>query len=139
MVWSVGEILVYLFCDDGLGLDPIPISAICASLGGTGVLLSLEPVVVGTTKQLESKKPRLTRRPAEAYTKMERAKRLELNDLQTQQSQYVTDTASHTSMDTATVTPGLELAEIITAWTKLPPEIRTSVLTLIRMSKLDAT
>lgn len=70
---------------------------------------------------------------------MERAKRLELNDLQMQRSQHVTDTASPTSPDTATVTPGQELAEIIAAWTKLPPEIRTAVLTLIRLSKLDAT
>ena len=70
---------------------------------------------------------------------MERAKRLELNDLQTQQCQHVTDTPTPSTTDTATVTPGRELAEIIAAWTKLPPEIRSSVLTLIRTSKLDAT
>jgi len=73
------------------------------------------------------------------FNKMERAKRLELNDLKTQQSQHVMDTSSPPSTDTATVTPGLELAEIIAAWTKLPPEIRSAVLTLIRVSKLDAT
>jgi hypothetical protein len=48
------------------------------------------------------------------------------------------DTPTPSSTDTATVTPGQELAEIIAARTKLPPEIRTAVLTLIRMSKLDA-
>lgn len=73
------------------------------------------------------------------FYKMDPAKRLELNDLQTQQSQHVTNTATPSPIDTATVTPGLELAEIIAAWTKLPPEIRTAVLTLIRVSKLDAT
>lgn len=70
---------------------------------------------------------------------MERAKRLEFNELQMQQRQYVMDTPAPSSTDTATVTPGQELAEIIAAWTKLPPEIRTAVLTLIRVSKLDAT
>lgn len=73
------------------------------------------------------------------FVKIERAKRLELNNLQTQASQPVTDTSTPSSTDTATVTPGLELAEIIAAWTKLPPAIRTAVLTLIRVSKLDAT
>jgi len=73
------------------------------------------------------------------FNKMERTKRLELNDLQTQQNHHVADTTTPPSPDTATVTPALELAEIIAAWTKLPPEIRSSVLTLIRTSKLDAT
>ncbi|MEO7796698.1 MAG: hypothetical protein ABIY47_03115 [Opitutaceae bacterium] len=73
------------------------------------------------------------------FNKMERAKRLELNDLQMQQSQHVTDTPTLSPANTATITPGQELAEIIAAWTKLPPEIRTAVLTLVRLSKLDAT
>jgi hypothetical protein len=59
---------------------------------------------------------------------MERANRLELSDLQTQQSHHVMDTPPPSSTDTATVTPGQELTEIIAAWTKLPPEIRTAVL-----------
>jgi len=70
---------------------------------------------------------------------MERAKRLELNDLQTEQYQHVMDTAGPSTIDTVTVTLAQELAEIIAVWTKLPPEIRTAMLTLIRMSKLDAT
>ncbi len=70
---------------------------------------------------------------------MERAKRLELDQPPSQALPPVTDDRHPPPTDTAVVTQGLELAEIIAAWTTLPIEIRTAVLTLIRMSTPDAT
>ncbi len=70
---------------------------------------------------------------------MERAKRLEFKESQMQENHDVMDAATPPPVDTASVTRGQELAEIIAAWTKLSPEIRAAVLTLIRVSKLDAT
>jgi hypothetical protein len=66
---------------------------------------------------------------------MERAKRLELGNQSpdTPATSQVTDSAAST--DTQLSTPaGLELAEIVSAWPRLRPEIRTAVLTLVRMA-----
>lgn len=70
---------------------------------------------------------------------MERAKRLELDQSQSQAIRPVTDDRDPPPTDTAVVTQGLELAEIVAAWATLPIEIRTAVLSLIRASIRDAT
>ena len=91
---------------------------------------SHEPSRLGIKKPLKS--------PPAVLQEWSGAKKLELNDLQTQEGHQVMDTANPPPSDTATVTPALELAEIVAAWPSLAKEIRTAILTLMRLAKSDA-
>ncbi|PTY05665.1 hypothetical protein DB347_14965 [Opitutaceae bacterium EW11] len=66
---------------------------------------------------------------------MERAKRLELNNqsLDTPTRAQVTESAAPADTQLSTQA-GLELADIVSAWPQLRPEIRTAVFTLVRMA-----
>jgi hypothetical protein len=66
---------------------------------------------------------------------MERAKRLELGDQSSDMptTSQVTETAIPADTQLSTQA-ALELAEIVSAWPRLGPEIRVAVLTLVRMA-----
>jgi hypothetical protein len=66
---------------------------------------------------------------------MERAKRLELIAGKPEPSEHTIVANSANTTDTQLSTrAGLELAEIVSAWPRLRPEIRTAVLTLVRLA-----
>jgi hypothetical protein len=66
---------------------------------------------------------------------MERAKKLELGNQNSDTTTPSGVTESAPPADTQLSTSaGLELAEIVSAWPRLRPEIRTAVLTLVRMA-----
>jgi hypothetical protein len=66
---------------------------------------------------------------------MERAKRLELSNQSSDTSTPAEVAESAPPADTQLSTQaGLEVAEIVSAWPRLRPEIRTAVLTLVRMA-----
>lgn len=69
------------------------------------------------------------------FPKMERAKRLELGNQSSDAPtpSEVADSAPPADTQLSTQA-GLELAEIVSAWPQLRPEIRTAVLTLVRMA-----
>ena len=70
---------------------------------------------------------------------MERAKRLELNAGKPETSEQSAVMKSANSTDTQLSTHAAELVEIAAAWARLSREIQTAVLTLIRVSRRDAT
>ena len=69
---------------------------------------------------------------------MERAKRLELgnHNSDTPTLAEVADSAPPADTQLSTQA-GLEVAEIVTAWPRLRPEIRNAVLTLVRLAAAD--
>ena len=69
------------------------------------------------------------------YPKMERAKRLELIAGKPEPSEHIIVANSANTTDTQLSThAGNELAEIISAWPSLSPEVRAAVLTLVRVA-----
>jgi hypothetical protein len=70
---------------------------------------------------------------------MERAKRLELTDSNPESSESLAVVNSKNAADTQLSTHAAELVEIAAAWPGLNREIKAAVLTLIRVSKRDAT
>ena len=70
---------------------------------------------------------------------MERAKRLELNAAKPETFEQSAVMKSANSANTQLSTHAAELAEIAVAWPVLNREIQAAVLTLIRVSKRDAT
>jgi integrase len=69
------------------------------------------------------------------FPKMERAKRLELSNQNsdTPATSQVTESASPADTQLS-IQAGLELAEIVSAWPRLRPEIRGAMLTLVRVA-----
>jgi hypothetical protein len=66
---------------------------------------------------------------------MERAKRLELNAGNSETAEPIAVVNSAVTTDTQLSThAGNELAEIVAAWPSLSPEVRSSVLTLVRVA-----
>jgi hypothetical protein len=73
------------------------------------------------------------------FSKMERPKRLELNTGKAEPTEHATVVNPANTTDTQLSTHATELNEIAAIWPALNREIRTAVLTLIRVSKRDAT
>ena len=72
------------------------------------------------------------------FNKMERAKRLELGNQSPDTPAQPEVAESVPPADTQLSTQGgLDLAEIVSAWPRLHPEIRTAVLTLIRVAAAE--
>jgi uncharacterized protein with PhoU and TrkA domain len=65
---------------------------------------------------------------------MERAKRLELNAGKSETSEQSAVVNSANATDTQLSTHAAELAEIVSAWPRLSPEIRVAMLTLVRVA-----
>ncbi|MEO8206481.1 MAG: hypothetical protein ABI615_09895 [Chthoniobacterales bacterium] len=70
---------------------------------------------------------------------MERAKRLELSTAKPETSEQSGVMKSANSANTQLSTHAAELAEIAAAWPGLSREIQSAVLTVIRVSRRDAT
>jgi hypothetical protein len=74
--------------------------------------------------------------PSPGDGKLERAKRLELSERNSEVIEIKSDVESRdtgcTQIDTH---GGAEFAEIAAAWPQLPPEIRTALVTLLRAAR----
>jgi hypothetical protein len=65
---------------------------------------------------------------------MERAKRLELNAAKPETPEQIAVVNSENTTDTQLSTHVAELAEIVSAWPRLKPDIRAAMLTLVQMA-----
>ena len=114
-------------------------AVVLGSEGSPGVGSSRSGASTQPTEVVAFRREKTAGDVSSGFSKMERAKRLELNAGNSEITELVSVVNSPKATDTQLSTHAAELAEIAAIWPGLSREIRTAVLNLIRVSKRDAT